>query len=68
MDQGHAPTTGHLLRVQATLTSNTDHSVKGAKQSANVISPDKEPILIMRLILNTRDRKSAGTARHSKIF
>ena len=51
MDQGHAPTTGHLLRVQPTLTSNTDQSVKGAKQSANVISLDIEPILIIRLIL-----------------
>ena len=51
MDQGHASTTGHLLRVQPTLTSNTDQSVKGAKQSANVISLDIEPILIIRLIL-----------------
>ena len=51
MDQGHAPSTGHLLRVQATLTCNSTHSGKGAKQSANVISPDIEPILIIRLIL-----------------
>jgi len=51
IDHGHAPTTGHLLRVQPTLTSNTDNSVKGAKQNANVISTGIEPILIIRLIL-----------------